>query len=676
MFKLPASLPLRNFSIPLLAFTVTLAGPARAFAQTDLQVPDITVLGTNVKAHQSVPTVSELSGARLQRKKKSTLGETLSNETGVTSSYFGPNASRPVIRGLEGDRIRVLQNGTGVLDASSASQDHAVASDTLNVERIEIVRGPAALLYGPNAVGGIVNLVTTRIPEKVPTLLRGKLESRYSSTDDGRSGALAVDSGVGERWAVHADGSLRAADDYHVPGYARTDEVRANDPAAGNEARGRAYNSFNRTGEYAAGTSYIFADGFVGGSFTNYESSYGTVAERFVHINMQQRRFDLAGEIRNLGFFNSVRAKNTFSDYKHDEIEGGSLGTTFKNQGDEFRLDAKHQDVAGFGGRVGLQGNFFDFSAKGDESFLPSTKNSNYSLFIFEEKSEGRFKPSFGLRGDQSEVSSKTDAAFGPGASKAFTGGSASLGFLYQLNQPNALVLNLAYTERAPNYEELFSNGPHVATKLFEAGDRNLKKEQSQSAELSFRHKGDNGQGSAALFVQDFNNFISLSPTGASDPASNLPIYNYLAVDARLYGAELEYRRALPDLVPGGRLEVEGKMDFVRGINRSTGDNLPRITPLRETLSLIYKANRFQADVEWQRSERQKHTGPFETKTKEYNFLNAGVEVPVTLKVLSLSIFARVTNILDEEARNHVSVIKDLAPLPGRNFSAGVQTTF
>lgn len=647
-----------------------------SYAQSDMQVPDITVLGTNAKAHEAVPTVSELSGTRLQRKKRSTVGETLANETGVTSSFFGPNASRPVIRGLEGDRIRVLQNGTGVLDASSASQDHAVATDTLNVERIEIVRGPAALLYGPNAVGGVVNLVTTRIPEKQPDGLRGKIESRYSSVDDGRSGALAADAAAGKHWAVHADASQRAADDYHVPGYARTAEVRAAEPATENEAKGRAYNSFNRTGEFSAGTSYIFENGFVGGSFTSYESTYGTVAERFVHINMLQQRYDLAAEVRNLGWIESIRAKNTYSHYKHDEMEGGERGTTFKNDGDEFRVEAKHRPVAGYGGRIGLQGNVFDFAAKGDESFLPSTSNQNYSVFVFEEKLAGRFKPSFGLRGDQSEVRSKSDVNFGAGSAESFSGGSASLGFHYQLNEPNALVLNLAYTERAPNYEELFSNGPHVATKIFETGDRNLKKEQSQSAEFSLRHKSDDGQGSAGVFVQDFNNFIALSPTGNTDTGSNLPIYNYLAVDARLYGAEFEYRHKLPQILPGGRLEVEGKLDFVRGINRNTGDNLPRITPLRETLSLIYKANRFQADVEWQRSERQKHTAPFETKTAEYNMLNAGVEMPVSFSSLNLSVFARALNILNEEARNHVSVIKDLAPLPGRGYSAGIQATF
>ncbi len=211
----------------------------------------------------------------------------------------------------------------------------------------------------------------------------------------------------------------------------------------------------------------------------------------------------------------------------------------------------------------------------------------------------------------------------------------------------------------------------HVATKSFQTGDKQLNKERAQSAEVSLRHKSVEGQGRIGVFLQDISDFIALSPTGQTDTASGLPIFAYGAVDARLCGAELEYRRKLY-----GQFEVEAKIDMVRGINRSTGANLPRMTPLREALSLIYRANAFQADIEWQRSERQKYTAPFETKTAGYNLLNIGVEVPVSLRTISLSLFARANNVLDEEARNHVSVIKDLAPLPGRNFTAGLTATF
>lgn len=641
-----------------------------AHAQTEFQVPDITITAEPARSTQGPPGAVEFSGARLDRKKQSTIGETLGREAGVSSSYFGPNASRPIIRGLEGDRVRVLQNSTSLQDASSASQDHAVAIDPINVEKIEIVRGPGALLYGSNVVGGVVNMVTSRIPEKSPERWTGKAQTQYSSTDNGRNGALSLTAPATKKWAVHADGSFKRSDDYHVPGYARTASERQDEAAPGNEAKGRAYNSYGKTGEYAAGTSYIFDNGFIGGSFSNYESSYGTVAERFVHINMLKSRFDLAGEWRTSeSLFKSIRLKNSYSHYKHDEIEEGKLGTTFKNDGNETRVEALHGSIAGYSGRIGAQLTTFDFSAEGEEAFLPSTTNRNYAFFLFEEKEEGRLKPSFSLRAENNDVSTKNE-------DKSFNSGSAAVGLLYQLDNPNSLALNLAYTERAPNYEELFANGAHVATHAFESGDKNLGKERSQSAELSFRNKTQSGQGSVTAFLQDYQDFIALSPTGNTDSSSNLPIYAFQNVDARLFGGEAEYRHKLPDLLPWGALEVEGKLDLVRGINRSTGDNLPRITPIRETIAVIYKAQGYQTELEVQRSERQTHTAPFETKTDAYTLVNLTLEKPMDFSWGSMTVFAKANNLFDQEARNHVSVIKDLAPLPGRSFNFGLQAAF
>jgi iron complex outermembrane receptor protein len=662
-----------------LAISFVLASSLTVYAQEDVRVPDITVFGAAAKSStlDFVPTVGELSGTRLQRKKQSTVGETLAHETGVTSSQFGPNASRPVIRGMDGDRIRVLQNGTGVLDASAASPDHGVAIDPLVVDRIEIVRGPGALLYGSNAIGGVVNMVTTRIPERLPEKPTGRAEGKLSSTDLGRSAGLGVEAPVGSHWVVHADGSVRGADDYHVPGFARTAEVRNAEPLEP-EDKGRVYNSFNHTGSEAVGTSYVFNGGFVGTSFSNYNSKYGTVAERPVHIDMLQQRWDMAGEWRDLGVFKSISAKNTYSHYKHDEMEDGELGTTFKNDGDEARVDLSHIEAAGFSGVFGVQANTFRFSAHGEEAFLPSTDNQTYSLFLFEEKAQGTLRPSFGARFDAAQVRSKDDANFGAGRTKSFDGGSFSLGFLYQLTASDAVVLNGAYTERAPNYEELFANGRHVATRQNEVGDPNLRKERSQSLELSWRHKSAEAQGSLGVFVQDFKDYIALSPSGVmdGDPDEPFEIFNYRAVDARFYGAEAEYRHKLPSLLPGGTLEAEIKGDMVRGINRVTGGNLPRMTPVRESLGLIYKANRFQTDLEIERSERQTRTAPNESRTDAYTLVNVGVEMPIRAAYASLSAFGRINNLFDVEARNHVSVLKDIAPLPGRNFILGVQASF
>ena len=602
-----------------------------------MRVPEITVFGQpRSSTLDMVPTRSELSGLRLQRKKQSTIGETLSRETGVTSTQFGQNASRPVIRGLEGDRIRVLQNGTGVLDASTASQDHAVPMDPLIIERVEIVRGAAALLYGSSALGGVVNMETSRLPTSRE--FAGRAEARGSSVDMGRAGGVAVTGEVGGGFVAHADGSLRASEDYGTP-------------------EGRVHNSWNRTASGAVGGSYVFDNGYVGSSFADYGSDYGVVAEEFVTIAMKQRRWDVAGEWKSAGLVRSVRARNTYSDYHHSEIEGGEVGTRFGNVGDEARVDLKHAALAGFEGVFGLQFNGFQFSAKGDEAFLPDSENRALAAFLFEEYALGRWRPSFGARLERNEVESVGDREFGLA--------SFALGLSYQLDESNQLVLNLAQSERAPNYQELFANGRHVATRQHEIGDPDLGVELSRSVELSWRRKS----GSFGVFMQDFRDFISLSPTGASDgdPDEPFEFYNYRAVSARLYGAEFEYRCRLSDF-----FELEFKIDSVRGVNRDDRADLPRMTPIRETVALLYKADLMQADLSVERSERQGFTAPNETETREYTLVGLGAE----RRFGAVDVFVRANNIFDQEARNHVSVLKEIAPLPGRNFVLGARTSF
>lgn len=670
------------FSARISVSVFALLAVASAEAQStsrDLDVPEITVMGQTTKTSPMdyAPTVSELSGQRLRRRQQSTLGETLSRETGVNSSQFGPNASRPVIRGLDGERIRILQNGTGVLDASAASQDHAVAIDPLVIDRIEIVRGPAALLYGPSAVGGVVNIVNRRIAETMPKLFDGRFDSRYSTVDQGRSGSVAADVGLLGNWAFHVDGSLRASDNYKVPDFARTAEVRAADPRPEEDFR-EVTNSFNQAWNGALGGSYIAGTkGFLGASYARYGSEYGTVAEKSVSIHMKQQRVDIAGGLRDLGWIESMKVKTALSEYQHEEIEAGQVGTTFKNRGNESRLEFKHQRTGDFDGLFGLQANVFRFEALGDERFLPATNNQTYSAFLFEEATYGAFKPSAGLRGDFTTVASEDDPGkFGPGADKRFEGVSGSLGVVYTIDPVYSLALSSSYTERAPNYQELFADGQHIATRVYERGDRNLTKEKSRAVGLSIRRKEAGGSGSVGAFLQSFDGFIALSPTGQTDGSpENLPIYEYQSVQANLYGAEAEYKHQFAGVL-GGVVELEAKLDYVKSRNDRTGASLPRIPPIRETLGLAYQTDRLRADIEVQRSEQQSDLAAFETQTPAYTWLNLGIEAPIEWDDTVLNLFARANNIFDAEARNHVSILKDIAPHPGRNFTFGLQARF
>lgn len=638
------------FFLVILGLTST-----NAFAQAELNVPDITVLGNTGKSSaENTHVTSELSGARLKRKRQATLGETLAREPGVASSYFGPNASRPVIRGMEGDRVRVLEGGMGVLDASAASPDHAVAMDPLIVDRMEIVRGPATLLYGTQAMGGVVNMVSKRVPEARAEAWNGKSEVRYSSVDQGRSAGASVNGPVHKDWVLHVDGSARAAEDYEAP------------------AEGRIFNSFNQTQTGAFGGSYLFANGFLGSAFSIYESRYGTIVEREVSIKMRQRRWDLAGRIEREGFIRSVRVKNSLSWYQHEEFEGAEVGTTFRNRGDEARIDLQHKTWDGWDGSIGLQFNGFVFGAQGEEAFLPESENATTALFLFEERKEGSVRPSFGFRAERASVLAREDARFGPERSREFLGLSAALGLNYELNARDSLLLNGAWTSRPPNYQELFAEGPHVATASYELGDADLGLERAASLELAWRRRAEVGEWRVGAFLQDTDDFVELSPSGLTDAGSGLPIFAYQSVTARLYGAELEYRRSFDGLIPGARVDMEFKVDALRGLNRDTGDGLPRMTPVRETFGLVAKGDGWQADLEVQHAEAQTQTARFETSTKPHTLVNAGAE----WNPADWGVFARLNNAFDVEARSHVSIIKDIAPLPGRSFVAGLQASF
>ncbi len=640
--------------------------------------PDITVLGQPTAKKNSVndyvPTVSELSGLRLEKKKQTSLGETLSREAGVSSSFFGPNASRPVIRGLDGERIRILQNGLGVLDASGTSPDHAVSSDPLLMERIEVVRGSASLLYGNNAIGGVVNVVDSRIPERLEPKPKVVFDSRGSSTDTGRSGGLVAQGSVG-RFTIHADGALRGADSYHIPGLARSERLRASQPLAAGEveSQDKVVNSSNNSYNAALGTSYILDSGHIGTSFSSLATKYGTVAEPDVTIDLHRYRLDTGAELKGDGFIQSARLKGAGSYYQHKELEGEDVATTFTNRGAESRIDLKHAPLGGVEGVIGFQQQYSLFSALGEEAFLPTTTNTSYALFAYEELPLGRFTPSFGARIDRSGVASETSEQFGQAESREFWTPSVSAGLLYRLDDAFSLGLNTAVTQRAPNYQELFANGAHVATGIYESGDRGLQPEIGRSLELSLRHRTKSGEGRVSTFVQDFNRFVALTPTGDTDADSGLPVFAYRPVQALLVGAEIEYRQRLPWKLGKGAFELELALDWVRGLNRSDSTNLPRITPARETVALAYKTSAFSTELEVQRSEAQGIVAPNELPTDAYTVFNLGAEVPFSIGLGKFSLLGRFNNIFNVEARNHVSFVKDIAPLPGSNVVVGVR---
>jgi iron complex outermembrane receptor protein len=623
--------------------------------------------------------VSVLAGQALALRLEPTLGETLAQQPGVNSTYFGPGSSRPVIRGLGGDRIRVLQSGIGSADASSTSPDHAVSFDPLAAEQIEVVRGPATLLYGSNAVGGVVNILDNRVPDTVPDrALHGKVALDAGSAADERAGGVSLTGGKG-RFAWHADLLKRKTDDVNIPGLAESDALRAEEGEEGEEheqVEGVLENSAVDNTSGAVGVSVVGGGGFLGVAASGLDSLYGVPGhghhgeeadgeagetEAPVQVDLRQRRGDLRGEWREpFAGFSSVRLRFGLADYEHRELEGDVVGTTFTNQSWEGRLELAHRRAGPFAGSIGLQGFDRDFAAVGDEAFVPPTQTRSWSLFAFEEAGSGPVRVQLGGRVERLDVEAGGDDPL----AREFTGYSASAGVIWQDARGWAAAFTAARSTKLPNAEELFSNGPHLATRAFERGDPDLGKEKSLGFDLSLRKRAGRVTGEMNLFLNRFDGFIYEQATG--EEAGGLPVFQFVQRDAEFRGAEAQAHLDLFHSEPH-HFELDLMADYVRATLRGTGEPLPRIPPFRYGAGLHYDAGRWNARVELRGAAEQDRVTASERPTEGYTLLNASVGWRAFFRRSVLELMLRGSNLTDAEARNHVSFLKDLAPLPGRD---------
>ncbi len=634
---------------------------------------------------------SVLAGDALERRLEASLGETLRNEPGVSSTYFGPGASRPVIRGLGGDRVRVLQGGLGAGDASSTSPDHAVSVDPLAAERIEVLRGPATLLYGSSAVGGVVNVIDRRIPERVPSSpVTGMVELRGGTVADERSGGARLDGGAG-RLAWHLDVLKRETDDYEIPGFAesaalrRAEEEEGGEEEEHEEAFGVLANSAIESEGANAGLSWIGDRGFLGVAVGGLDSLYGIPGgheegeggeegedeeEAGVRVDLEQRRFDLRGAVTTpFGPFRGASLRAGATEYEHRELEGEEIGTVFTNESREARLELVQRAFGALSGSVGLQVLSRDFAAIGEEAFVPPTETDSWALFAFEELGRGDFSWQLGARYESQDVSAETAGV----SSRSFGGFSGSLGLVWHPETAFAVGLSLARSTKLPNAEELFSNGPHLATGAFEVGDPDLDEETSNGLDLSLRRTEGRVRGEVNLFLNRFDDYIFEQATGEEE--DGLPVFRYVQADAEFRGAELS---GLVELYHGepAHLDLELGADLVRAELRDSGDPLPRIPPRRYRLGLHYYGERWTATAEAQRVEEQDRVAPEELPTGGYTLANASVSYRFFFGDTLLDLMLRGTNLTDEEARNHASFLKDRVPLPGRDLTLVARFSF
>ncbi|HEY0621645.1 TonB-dependent receptor [Sphingomonas sp.] len=675
---------------------------------------DVVITAPYVADLDLLAGASVVSGDELVRDIRGQIGDTLTRVPGVSATSFSPGASRPVLRGFQGERVRVLSDGLGTLDVSNTSTDHAVSIDPLTAERIEVLRGPAVLLFGSQAIGGAVNVLDRRIPRALPENgFHVDAIGTYGSAAEERSGGAAVDVALDHQFVLHLDGSYRKTDDVRTGGYILSAPLRAEQLAIAAEEsaeghldeaaeatalasqRGRLPNSGTRTYTLGGGLSLINDGGSLGFSVGYYDTNYGVPArpgaghahdggaedegEEHVTIGLHQLRADMRGEVKTGGgFLDSIRVRAGFSDYKHTEFEGTETGTVFNSTGFEGRLELVQADRGGWRGVIGFQGMTRDFSAIGEEAFVPENTTDQYGLFTLQEVNLGKLGLEGALRYERTNVRSNSvrlgleeDAPIGR-IDRGFDAFSGAVGLSYAVGPLVKVGINASRAVRAPSAEELFSNGPHVATQAYEVGDPNFRTEKSWGGEVYARGAIGGLKFQLAGYANWFTDYIYETETGLE--IDELPVFQYRQADARYLGVEGEVSATL---LKHGEFTLGGNVvaDYVRA-TLEDGSAVPRIPPFRVLAGLDASQGPFGGRVEVEHVTRQSRIAAFETETPAFTLVNASLTWHPFGEKRETALILSADNIFDVEARRHASFTKDFVPLAGRDIRVAARFSF
>ena len=691
-----------------------------------LDLDEIVITGSPLSREygKTISGVSVLDGEELRERASSSIGDTLRTQPGIRATSFGAGASRPIIRGLGGDRIRVLEDGIGTFDAAQTSPDHAVPIEPALAERIEVVRGPASLLYGSSAAGGVVNVDTGKIPSSLPENgLEGAARYAYSTVNNGNEVAAGTNVQLGTNFVLHAEGNFRNAGDFDIDSLNASDqlvaalaaEAIANDePFDPSEefTDGFVANSDLETWTGAVGGSFVFDqggyDGFFGASFSINDSNYGVPAgilteedlegeegegeeegeEEGIRIDLRQLRYDLRGELNgDIGPFQTLKFRAGYGDYEHFELEGDEIGTSFFNDEFESRLELVGKTIPAFGGEVdtaiGAQIRVRDFEAIGAEAFVPPSDQLQIGVFGLAEYKSGPLLLDTALRYEFVDNSTDTFIAEEDGTpvpiDEDFNNFSISGGIGYNLSENLFVGISGARTERAPSLEEFFSFGPHLATQSFEVGDPTLENEVARSFEATAR--GTLGPVTLVLngFVTSYDNFIFEQETG--DILDGLPVFQFTAADTRFRGfeAELDAKLGSANIAALGEVNFSARAqaDFVRATSSDLDNpNQPRIPPFALLGGLSAKSDNASLRVEVEYNAAQNDVADFELTTDSFTFVNVFFSVRPFESRPNVSFDIRARNLADAEGRAATSLLKDTTPLPGRDIRLGVRLDF
>lgn len=677
--------------ILLVASAGTVVLPAQAEQQSTVELePVIVTSPVREKVSETAKPVTVLKGDDLRMKVGDTIGETLKQELGISNQSFGPGVGRVVIRGQSGPRVRILFNGIGTNDASSISPDHAVTAEPLLAERIEVLRGPATLLYGSGAIGGVVNVIDNLIPTHKPKhLLGGGVEQRYNSVSNEEATVLKLEGGQGPI-AIHLDGFYRQNGNMAIGGQAIDEAAaRATDPtlpANLQNSHGVLPNSFGNAISGSAGASWIGDIGFAGVSINRLENNYGippdgTGAE-ITRIDLRQNKYDFKSELDNpFSFAESLRMRLGYTDYQHTEIPNGIAGSFFANKTYEGRIELTHQPIGLLSGVVGFQAissNFTAIDKPTGEALVPHSQINNFGIFAVETFDVGAVTYQLGVRVEEASINPQDLSSLN------YTPVSASASGLWKINEQNNLSLAFTRSQRAPQVQELLTHGFHDATRSFELGNINLKKETSYNLDLGYRFKSDWMQAEFDLFHNWASNYIYQQRNGQFvteegdvcplDTACS-PVVVTSQTDAIFKGFEgklifplMENHYGLIDLTLFG--------DYTRG-QFVSGADVPRLPPLRYGLQLEYTKDKLSANLRLTRAEAQDHVGQFDTPTPGYVLLNVGAQYRVKVyHDAQLMVFAKGSNLLNQNIRNSTSYLRNFAPEPGRGAEIGIRVSY
>ena len=642
------------------------------------------------QAHPLVQTAADFAVADQVIEQKSlkerapTIGDALADELGVYSNQYGSGSSRPVIRGQDGPRVKVLQHASETADVSSLSPDHAVTVDPILAKQIEIIRGPSTLLYSAGTVGGLVNVTDQKIPTSMPEKgLEGTAGLRYNSGSDEKLASAGATVALGSQFALRVEGSKREANDYIAPNYFHEHEGEL-------EKERRVGNTFAKGETISVGGSWIGDRGFAGIAYTNrqdqyglpghsheYESctvsgnlligcgeeDYGDEHETGPWVDLKSERYDFRTEILNpLAGFEKLRAHASYTDYQHDEIEGDSVATTFKSKSYDARLEMVHQPIADWEGVVGVQYNQQKLDITGEESILEPTKTQKWSVFGLEHKQWNDFHFELGARVDQQTIDIESDRKDYDDYAVSYSG---AVNWMFAPNYKLSLVGS--HQERLPLAQELYADGKHLATNTYERGNENLDVEKSNNLELGFHYDTDKIDYHVHVYHNWYDNYIYAQ---TADRYENFRLVDYTQDKARFYGTEAEASYTINDVY---KMSVFG--DYVRG--KIDNENAPRVPAGR--LGTKVSANfsdTWSGTAEYYHVFEQDRIASYETETEGYNMVNLGLAYNGQyMQGNDYRVYFKANNLLDETVYSHTSFLSTI-PQVGRNFTVGLDFSF